>query len=255
MQHPTPWSEAGTGREEEQTIERREGCVVTSLVIGSRVVDPDERSGDVSYSPGSYCPLEPLLNTLFIGCLIDYMLLGNIHKDLELQLETGHISWLNEVVTLDGLKQVGSQTNLSDSSSFLCRPGVRLNSSLIEWLFTGRCEMPALLQSGSWKVGVSLAFVCLWSQSADPIVRGWPASPSDSPLLCFVTNRVTISFIRVRSGSWLWTLASPVCLLRLHTHKPVHTSHVPGLTRTTGPGWSWIQVLMMHKIGGKHLTF
>lgn len=93
--------------------------MVTSLVIGSRVVDPDERSGDVSYSPGSYCPLEPLLNTLFIGCLIDYMLLGNIHKDLELQLKTGRISRLNEVnefgeveaVVLDGLRQI-HQTHL-----------------------------------------------------------------------------------------------------------------------------------------------
>lgn len=97
MQHPTPWSEAGTGREEEQPTESREASVVPSLVIGSRVVDPDERSGGVSYSPGSYYPLEPLLSTLFIGCLIDYMLLGNIRKDLEFQLKTGHISWLNEV--------------------------------------------------------------------------------------------------------------------------------------------------------------
>lgn len=50
--------------------------MLPSLLIGSRIVDPDERSGDVSYSPGSYCQLEPLLNTLFIGCLIDYVLLG-----------------------------------------------------------------------------------------------------------------------------------------------------------------------------------
>lgn len=118
MQHPAPWSEAGTGREEEQTIERREGCVVTSVVTGSRVVDPDEGSGHVFYSPGSYCPLKPLLNTLFIGCLIDRMLLGNIHKDLELQLKTGWILWpieMNElteadVVLLDSLKQVGLET-------------------------------------------------------------------------------------------------------------------------------------------------
>lgn len=97
MQHPTPWSEAGTGREEEHTIERREGCVVTSVATGSRVVDPDEGSADVSYSPGSYCPLKPLLNTFFIGCLIDCMLLENIQKDLELQPKTGHILWLIEV--------------------------------------------------------------------------------------------------------------------------------------------------------------
>lgn len=59
--------------------------MVTSLVTGWRVVDPDEGSADVSYSPGGYCPLKPLLNTLFIGCLIDYMLLGNIHKDLQIK--------------------------------------------------------------------------------------------------------------------------------------------------------------------------
>lgn len=66
--------------------------MVASLVIGSRLVDPDERSGGVSPSPGSYCPLEPLLNTLFIGCLIDCMLSGDIRKDLELQLkqDTSH---------------------------------------------------------------------------------------------------------------------------------------------------------------------
>lgn len=56
----------------------------------------------------------------------------------------------------------------------------------------------------------------------DPIVKGWPASPSDSPLLCFVSNRVTISFIRVRSGSWLWTLAFPVCL---HTPERIQHRH------------------------------
>lgn len=47
------------------------------------------------------------------------MLLGNIHKDLELQLKTGRISRLNEVnefgeveaVVLDGLRQI-HQTHL-----------------------------------------------------------------------------------------------------------------------------------------------
>lgn len=67
-------------------------------------------------------------------------------------------------------------------------------------------------------MGVSLAFVWPVVSELDPIVKGWPASPSDSPLPCFVSNRVTISFIRVRSGSWLWTLAFPVCL---HTHEHI----------------------------------
>lgn len=60
--------------------------MVASLTPGSRVVDPDEGSGDVSCPPGSYCPLQPSLDTLFIGWPIDYMLLRNIHRNLEQQL-------------------------------------------------------------------------------------------------------------------------------------------------------------------------
>lgn len=52
-----------------------------------------------------------------------------------------------------------------------------------------------------------------------PLLEGWPASPSDSPLACFVSSSVTISFIQVRAGSWLWTPVFPVCLPSLHTHK------------------------------------
>lgn len=85
MQPPTPWAEPGTGRGEEQSIEKRAGHVAASLTTGSRVVDPDEGSGDVSRSPGSYCPFQPSLDTLFIGWPIDYTLLRNIHKNLEQQ--------------------------------------------------------------------------------------------------------------------------------------------------------------------------
>lgn len=92
--------------------------MVTSVVTGSRVVDPDEGSGHVSYSPGSCCPLKPLLNTLFIGCLIDRMLLGTIHKDSQEQLKTGCILCLSEmnefteadVVVSGGLKREGLET-------------------------------------------------------------------------------------------------------------------------------------------------
>lgn len=81
---PTPWSKSCTGRGEEQSIEKGEGHVVASLSPGLRVVDPDEGSGDVSCSPGSHCSLQPSLDTLFIRWPIDCMLLGNIHRNLEL---------------------------------------------------------------------------------------------------------------------------------------------------------------------------
>lgn len=80
---PTPWSKPCTGRGEEQSIEKGEGHVVASLSPGSRVVDPDEGAGGVSCSPGSYCSLHPSLDTLFIRWPIDYMLLKNIHRNLE----------------------------------------------------------------------------------------------------------------------------------------------------------------------------
>lgn len=60
-----------TGRGEEQSIEKREGHVAAPLSPGSRVVDPDEGSGGVSCSLGSYCLLHPSLDTLFIGWPID----------------------------------------------------------------------------------------------------------------------------------------------------------------------------------------
>ena len=48
-----------------------------------------------------------------------------------------------------------------DLSRFLCGPQVRLNSSLIEWLFTDQCEIPALLRGVTGKKGPALAFVWL----------------------------------------------------------------------------------------------
>lgn len=57
--------------------------MAASLTPGLRVVDPDEGSGDVSCSPGSYCPLQPSLDTLFIGWPIDYRLLQNTDKKTE----------------------------------------------------------------------------------------------------------------------------------------------------------------------------
>lgn len=57
---PTPWSEPRTGRREEQSIEKREGHVVASFSPSLRVVDPDEGTGHVSYSPGCYCFLHPI---------------------------------------------------------------------------------------------------------------------------------------------------------------------------------------------------
>lgn len=78
---PTPWSEPCTGRWEEQPIEKGEGHVAASLSPGSRVVDPDEGSGCVSCSPGSYCSLHPFIDTLFIGEAIDYMLIRIIHRN------------------------------------------------------------------------------------------------------------------------------------------------------------------------------
>lgn len=57
--------------------------MVASLSPGSRVVDPDEGSGGVSRTPGSYCSLHPSLDTLFIGWPIDFILLRNIHRNWE----------------------------------------------------------------------------------------------------------------------------------------------------------------------------
>ena len=90
-----------------------------------------------------------------------------------------------------------------DSSWFLCRPGVRLNSSLIEWLFTGQCEMPALLRCGSEKEGGPLAFVwpTVWERGSIVLEVRWPA-PQTLSRSCFVSSSVTISFIQVRTGSW-----------------------------------------------------
>lgn len=84
---PTPWSEPCTGKREEQPIEKTQSHAVTSLSPGSRAVDPDEGSGGVSYPPGCCCSsdpsVDPSLNTLFIGCPIDYMLLKNIFRTLQ----------------------------------------------------------------------------------------------------------------------------------------------------------------------------
>lgn len=46
--------------------------MAAALSPGSRAVDPDKGSGDVSPSPGSYSPLHPSLDTLFIGWPIDH---------------------------------------------------------------------------------------------------------------------------------------------------------------------------------------
>lgn len=103
-----------------------------------------------------------------------------------------------------------------DSSRSEWRPGVTLNSSLIEWLFTGQREMPAPLQCGRGESGGSSAFVWpvpLKVSEHAAIVSGLTSQPlSDSPLACFVSSSVTISFIQVRAGSWLWTPSCLVCL-------------------------------------------
>ncbi len=57
--------------------------MVAALSPGSRVVDPDEGSGAVSESPGSYCFLHPILDILFIGWSIDHKLLRNIPRNVE----------------------------------------------------------------------------------------------------------------------------------------------------------------------------
>lgn len=164
---PTPSSKPCTGRGEEQCIEETEGHVAASLSPGSRVADPDEGSVGVSCSPGSYCSLHPSPDRLFIGCPIDYMLLRNIHRILHIVLiwhilhsEINiHLFQYQPRTFVDWLAEVGSVRSVTlrnpslDSSWFLCRPGVRLNSSLIEWLFTGQCEMAALLQCGSGEGG------------------------------------------------------------------------------------------------------
>lgn len=67
--------------------------------------------------------------------------------------------------------------------------------------------------------GFSGLCVACGLRARTPLLEGWPASPSDSPLPCFVSSSVTISFIQVRAGSWLWTPVFPVCLPSLHTHK------------------------------------
>lgn len=67
--------------------------------------------------------------------------------------------------------------------------------------------------------GYSGLCVACGLRARTPLLEGWPASPSDSPLPCFVSSSVTISFIQVRAGSWLWTPVFPVCLPSLHTHK------------------------------------
>lgn len=67
--------------------------------------------------------------------------------------------------------------------------------------------------------GFSGLCVACGLRARTPLLEGWPASPSDSPLPCFVSSSVTISFIQVRAGSWLWTPVFPVCLPSLRTHK------------------------------------
>lgn len=98
-----------------------------------------------------------------------------------------------------------------DSSGFQCRPGVRLNSSLIEWLFTGQCEMPAPLQCGSGKEGVSLAFVCTaglrarthcWRSTSQPLRLS-------SALLCLEQRD---HFLHPGQGRVVTLDTSPPCL-------------------------------------------
>lgn len=48
------------------------------------------------------------------------------------------------------------------SSRFLCGPRDSLNSSLIEWLFTRQCEMPALRRGVSGKKQATPSFVWLF---------------------------------------------------------------------------------------------
>lgn len=83
---PTPWSESGTGSGEERATERVMWLPLSPP--GSRVVDPDEGSGHVSCSPGSYCPFQQSPDTLFIGCLIDQKLLKIIPPQKNMHVVT-----------------------------------------------------------------------------------------------------------------------------------------------------------------------
>lgn len=67
--------------------------------------------------------------------------------------------------------------------------------------------------------GFSGLCVACGLRARTPLLESWPASPSDSPLPCFVSSSVTISFIQVRAGSWLWTPVLRVCLPGPHSHE------------------------------------
>lgn len=203
MQPPTPWSESGTGSGEEWATERVMWLLLSPP--GSRVVDPDEGSGHVSCSPGSYCPLQQSPDTLFIGVLLirSFQRLSSCKKICTLlKGEMWKIWWVKSSVNVrlefwSGWWSVSRMT--PTRLPFQCLLGVRLNSSLIGWLFTGQCEMPTLLQCGSGKVGVSLAFVWPVVLEHEPHCSK-ADQPAPQTLLCPALSRAAWPFPSSRSG-------------------------------------------------------